>query len=142
MNDIAILKLNSEVELGKNIRPACLPMSEYYPQKENIPAWTTGWGSLSMSGERSNILQNVRLTYYSSSMCANVSPSLKKDWNRQICAGEYTGGKDTCQGDSGGPLFVKEIINGIEKFILVGITSYGDGCAQPGFPGYFFVHFL
>lgn len=128
--------------MGKNIRPACLPINEYYPRKENIPAWTIGWGSLSMSGARSNILQNVRLTYYSSSICSNVSPYLKKDWNIQICAGEFLGGKDTCQGDSGGPLFVKELINGVEKFILVGITSYGDGCAQPGLPGYFLFSFF
>ncbi|RNA18182.1 trypsin I-P1-like [Brachionus plicatilis] len=135
LNDIAIIKLSGEVELGKNVRPACLPLSESYPQMANIPAWTIGWGSVSMSGERSNILQNVRLTYYSSSVCSNVSPFLEKDWNRQICAGEFSGGKDTCQGDSGGPLFVKEIVNGVTKFILVGITSYGDGCAQRGFPG-------
>ncbi|CAF1070795.1 unnamed protein product, partial [Brachionus calyciflorus] len=135
LNDIGIIKLKNQVELGRSIRPACLPMFENYPLRENITAWTIGWGSISLSGERSSILQNVRLTYYSSSVCMNVSPYLKKDWNKQVCAGEFKGGKDTCQGDSGGPLFVSEIVNGIEKYVLAGITSYGDGCAQPGFPG-------
>ena len=41
------------------------------------------------------------------------------------------GGKDACQGDSGGPLII--IDNGIPK--LIGITSWGVGCAQPGYPG-------
>ena len=104
--------------MSKNIRPACLPMNENYPVRENIPAWTIGWGSITLFGDRSNILQNVRLTYYSSNVCSKVSPFLKKDWNRQICAGEVLGGKDTCQGDSGGPLFVSEYVNGFQKYIL------------------------
>src|SRR4051794_32212968 len=39
--------------------------------------------------------------------------------------------KDTCQGDSGGPLMM--FSNG--QWILVGITSYGTGCALADYPG-------
>lgn len=42
-----------------------------------------------------------------------------------ICAGVK--GKDSCQGDSGGPL----VINGT----IVGIVSWGLGCAREGYPG-------
>ena len=38
-------------------------------------------------------------------------------------------GKDSCQGDSGGPLFDKE------NNIVVGITSWGFGYADPDYPG-------
>jgi secreted trypsin-like serine protease len=58
---------------------------------------------------------------------------MTKNWNTQICAGEYAGGKDTCQGDSGGPLYVLDTINGKSKYILSGITSYGYSCAQAGY---------
>jgi secreted trypsin-like serine protease len=58
-----------------------------------------------------------------------------KNWDSQICAGEIAGGKDTCQGDSGSSLFSKAIVNGKERFVSVGITSYGEGCAFVGKPG-------
>lgn len=46
-----------------------------------------------------------------------------------ICAAKP--GADACEGDSGGPLF----INCQSENILVGIVSFGIGCAVPGFPG-------
>ena len=39
---------------------------------------------------------------------------------------------DTCQGDSGGPLMMFSSTN---QWILVGLTSYGEGCARPMSPG-------
>ena len=35
---------------------------------------------------------------------------------------------DTCQGDSGGPLMM---FTSSGQWVLVGITSYGIGCARP-----------
>ena len=41
-------------------------------------------------------------------------------------------------GDSGGPLYVQDTVNGVTKYVLAGVVSYGDGCAVAGYPGYIF----
>jgi hypothetical protein len=50
----------------------------------------------------------------------------------QLCAGTEAGTRDTCQGDSGGPLMAYDAQD--EKY-QVGIVSWGNGCAEPGWYG-------
>ena len=45
-----------------------------------------------------------------------------------VCAGVEAGGKDSCQGDSGGPIVDSSTT-------LVGLVSWGEGCAEAGAPG-------
>jgi len=94
-----------------------------------------GFGTTSYGGYISIDLRNVKITLYPSSQCDLVYPSVTKNWNAQICAGEMSGGKDSCQGDSGGSLFVKETRDNKTKYVSVGIVSYGDKCALPNKPG-------
>ena len=57
------------------------------------------------------------------------SPSGGDITDTMFCAGEKEGGKDACQGDSGGPVFDNATGN------LVGVVSWGAGCARAGFAG-------
>ena len=51
-----------------------------------------------------------------------------------ICAGHLSGGIDSCQGDSGGPLQTAAgAASGTTR--LVGIVSFGSGCALANAPG-------
>lgn len=134
LNDIALFKLETEVELNERIQVACLPTKKSNSYPSSSTAYATGWGTLSSGGSSSSVLREVDLTVYEERFCYNVASSYTKNWDSQICAGDWSGNKDTCQGDSGGPLFIKDTVNGKTKFVSVGITSYGIGCAEVATP--------
>jgi secreted trypsin-like serine protease len=85
-----------------------------------------GWGTTSESGASSNQLRTATVPIVSDSGCKSSygSDFVQSD---MVCAGYTSGGVDTCQGDSGGPLLVGGV--------LAGITSWGEGCAEAGYPG-------
>ncbi|EHB10963.1 Plasma kallikrein [Heterocephalus glaber] len=85
---------------------------------------------LNYTGEIQNILQKANIPLVTNEECQKRY----KDYvitKQMICAGYKEGGKDACKGDSGGPLVCKH--NGIWR--LVGITSWGEGCARKEQPG-------
>lgn len=100
-NDIGILKLAEPVTLNNYVQIACLPdpSIKNYPTKSDIDAYAIGWGAVYEGGYIPDSLRNVVITIYNNSMCSNVSTN-PNDWDSQICAGEWLGGKDTCQGNT------------------------------------------
>lgn len=87
-----------------------------------------GWGNTRFKGDASPTLLQVSVPITNNAVCIqSVTDPLK-----QVCAGFDKGGKDSCQGDSGGPLII-ELNDG--TFELIGIVSFGSGCAQAGRPG-------
>src|SRR3954466_9515664 len=88
-----------------------------------------GWGTTSEGGDLPNHLQEAQVPITTDSTCGNAYSDF--DAATMICAGYPQGGTDTCQGDSGGPLF--GTVSGALR--VVGATSFGQGCAEPGFPG-------
>lgn len=128
--------MQRSVTFDDKIQPACLPQNEKYPIDRNVPVWTAGWGKTNVIGSVSKKLNNIQVKLYDSAACSYISLYHGiKDWSSYLCAGELEGGKDSCQGDSGGPLFIKENFGIKQKFVLIGITSFGIGCAEPGLAG-------
>lgn len=74
---------------------------------------------------------------YSPSRPLPAPPALQyKGYNltdANICAGVLAGGRDACNGDSGGPLIIRGRNAATDE--LVGLTSFGEGCAQKNVPG-------
>jgi len=96
---------------------------------------TAGFGTTSSGGSVSDRLLEVELDYVDSKTCDD-SPYVysNEDITRNmICA--IRPSKDACQGDSGGPLFVKDKNDVPSADILVGIVSWGYGCADVNTPG-------
>lgn len=135
LNDIAILKLSRPASLSRKVQVACLPVdpSTDYPSPVRT-CYAAGWGTLASGGSLPTNLNEVDLLVYSSNDCRFVDTQSTKNWNSQICAGDKSGNKDTCQGDSGGPLYIQDKVNSNMRFVTVGITSYGVGCATVNKP--------
>ncbi|KAH8369417.1 hypothetical protein KR009_010318 [Drosophila setifemur] len=131
-NDIALLKLEQEVELTAYVRPIRLWV---FPELPTTIAFAMGYGATSFAKAMTNRLTNLNLTIVPNTECNDELPSLSETPNgvleSQICAQDYILNRDTCQGDSGGPLQLN--LPGRRRrervhYHLIGITSYGVFC--------------
>jgi len=129
-NDIALLELATELDAP--------PVNLFVGDSETLVGqngWIAGWGATSFASEATAVypddLRVASVPFVSRDVC-NAPAS----YNGYIvgfltCAGFQSGGVDTCVGDSGGPLFGE--VDGVIQ--QVGITSFGQGCAEPNFFG-------
>jgi secreted trypsin-like serine protease len=93
----------------------------------------SGWGATTQGGALSDQLQEALVPIVDDATCGGaLSYGARFKPAVMVCAGFMQGGVDTCQGDSGGPMQAPLAAGG---YRLVGITSWGDGCAQPNKPG-------
>jgi len=130
-NDIALLKVNDDFDcVERRLYPACLPT-----RGETYAGWqrglVTGWGRTSENGgPLSTTLLKAKVPIQSDQDCNNAYNGAI-DYASMICAGKE--GIDACQGDSGGPLVAQD--NEHHGWALVGIVSWGIGCARRGLFG-------
>lgn len=97
-----------------------------YNTFKNTKCTTVGWGRISENGPQSKELRYVDLPLVTFDDCNEKLKTAGVDVSRfELCTYSCLH-KDTCQGDSGGPL----VCDGI----LVGITSWGIGCARKCLP--------
>jgi trypsin len=127
-NDICLLILEEPVELNDKVAVIGLPESMAEPA-DGDELVASGWGTLSSGGMAPDTLYWVTVPFVNDDLCGDaygqdsIVPSM-------ICAGNIDdGGVDTCQGDSGGPLMTAD------RSALVGLSSWGRGCALAGYPG-------
>ena len=136
-NDIALLRMKQPIEFNDDTQPISIICSDQVSagaQDVGVMSTITGWGNTSQGGQGSDVLQFIEVPIISpddpdlnNQLANQVNPTT------EILAGAIDGGMDSCQGDSGGPLVVRNVED--TEWLLVGITSWGLGCAQSGKPG-------
>lgn len=96
-------------------------------------ALVVGWG-VTQDGLGADTLQRAQIPLVVTAACRQryadygitLAPTM-------ICAGYEAGGIDACTGDSGGPLLVWN--NRQQRWVQIGIISWGSGCAEAGIYG-------
>ncbi|XP_063291834.1 transmembrane protease serine 5 [Pelobates fuscus] len=129
--DIAMMKLEKPLNYSDSVRPVCLPQ---YDQEfaAGTECWVSGWGHIHPdSSHMPRSLKEAMVPIISTKKC-NSSCIYNGDITpRMLCAGYLDGKVDACQGDSGGPLVCQTDYT----WRLVGVVSWGMGCAEPNRPG-------
>lgn len=134
-NDIALLQLAQPIALTASASPIVplRALEEAQFAHTGSQAIVTGWGTTRSGGSYSWRLLQATLPLFTAADCRSYSAySSYQITDNMLCAGDLAGGQDACQGDSGGPLVVE---SGQGGYALAGIVSWGEGCAEPRYPG-------
>jgi secreted trypsin-like serine protease len=131
--DFSILRVQDGFDLTSsamtNVRAVCWPSASPVDSSDVI---ISGWGTQSSGGSQPNTLKKATVNVIPRATCNTAAGYSGSVIDSMFCAGIWpAGGKDTCQGDSGGPLV--DQIGG--KYELLGVTSWGVGCAGANKPG-------
>lgn len=156
--DYALLRLKEEIRFNEGVQTIQLPsVNDGYIEAGTL-CLVSGWGITMNSSESNRYLRAVEVPIVDHDLC---NEAYEGDITaRMLCAGYFEeGGKDgeysinstkmqcillncfepylgsitACSGDSGGPMVTFN--SSTKSPILVGIVSWGQGCAEPGSPG-------
>lgn len=128
-NDIALVRLSAPV----GIKPVYLPRADdstlIAPGRVHT---IMGWGDTNpLVSSASDTLLEAQVPIVDFSVCNSPNSYDGELTENMMCAGYMSGGTDACYGDSGGPLVTQKDSN----WHITGIVSWGNGCAEPDFPG-------
>ncbi|XP_073845357.1 trypsin alpha-like [Musca autumnalis] len=124
LNDVAVIRLSSALAFSPAIKS--IPLANKTPAN-GAPAAVSGWGRQAMGATSlPSTLQYIDVSIISEIKCASSAYDYGSEIQKAMFCAEAVG-KDSCQGDSGGPL--------VSGGVLVGVVSWGFGCALPDYPG-------
>jgi secreted trypsin-like serine protease len=122
--DVSVLTLDQKLKYRTLPLASSADGDLYRPGTQST---VLGWG-VTDNGDPSDTLKRATVPLTTDAYCAKAYPQPNGfDSTTMVCAGFPKGGVDACQGDSGGPL--------VAGGKLIGITSWGEGCAVAGRPG-------
>jgi secreted trypsin-like serine protease len=110
--------------------------------EQTIMATVSGWGDVNPAPTDGpsypTDLQATQVPLVPEGLCGEDYVAIEQTITpRMICAGNDRRRTDSCYGDSGGPLVVDRDnpADPPGDYVLVGLVDFGNGCAQPGYPG-------
>lgn len=121
--DVALFKLQSNVNFNTNIQPVRLPPRSA-PTYDNVHAYVTGWGSTGTNWPRFS--QFAALRVLSNSNCQQTYNINWLDNNGMCAVGLTASSQGICGGDNGGGLVTLEA-DGKYTIIAINFTPLG-GC--------------
>jgi transmembrane serine protease 9 len=124
--DVCTLTLSNDVP--KSATPISLDTTARRLSLKDQVLQVIGWGNTHpQSSNFPEKAQEVGVPHVTNDVCNHQKAYGGMITEGMLCAGVAAGGIDACQGDSGGPL----IFDSGREQVLVGIVSWGYGCAQP-----------
>jgi trypsin len=130
-NDFALLELATPIDFAANPKLGKIEIADSNLEssgglEDGVMTTVYGWGVTRENGSQPAIMRQVDVPLVSRER-ANAKQAYDGEINETMLAAGYDkGGKDSCQGDSGGPL----VLNNGTSRTLVGIVSFGEGCAR------------
>jgi secreted trypsin-like serine protease len=139
-NDLAILTLGSSIQ--GNSATGSLPVVGSGVSSTGSQAFVSGWGDNDpdpQGASQPDVLLFAIIDVYGDPPGDPACSAYGSDYipSTMLCAGRDNGDgtfTDACQGDSGGPL-ARRIGTTSSADFLIGIVSFGNGCALEDFPG-------
>jgi secreted trypsin-like serine protease len=145
-NDIALIHLTrpaaATAKIVNLIAPAELSLLST-ATTEGKKSTVVGWGTTREGGSVSDVLRQVDVPLITNASC-KAQPQYSGVTDNMICAADLNaGGIDSCQGDSGGPIYIQvpgaatpgDANPPAPKWVQIGLTSWGIGCARAHAPG-------
>ncbi|XP_056142553.1 serine protease hepsin isoform X4 [Lampris incognitus] len=90
---------------------------------------------LLFTGHLADVLQEATVPIISDAVCNAPDYYDNQITTSMFCAGFEKGGIDACQGDSGGPFVAEDCLSKTSRYRLLGVVSWGTGCAMAKKPG-------
>ena len=143
-HDVAVLTLAAPLAFTSSVAP--LPVVDAAGADVGRSALVSGWGYLDAQaapGSQPDTLRYGLVDVHDPSFCTIFGTAFVAD--QMLCAGRSDPDRtvDACQGDSGGPLARYDGTPSgpdggptpADFDALIGIVSFGRGCADPSYPG-------
>lgn len=130
-NDIALLFIEKSnvSKVGPFAKPVGMSSPGKDPGVQEMVEVVGFGGVLSYGWTGTDTFRGVKVPVVANDTCQKLYGDI---FETSLCAGDLQGGADSCQGDSGGPLYGK---GSDGQPLLVGVVSWGWGCAQKLKPG-------